>query len=329
MRKQAAIALVIAAVAVVALAVFASRPREERTAAVSGPLFAGLEARLDQVRTVSLVKAGGGAVTLSLTDDGWGVVERDGYPADTSKLRRLLLDLAGAKLREAKTKDPAKHHFLGVQDLDKPEAEGIRVRLADAEDKPLAELIIGKQPADGGYYVRKVGEDQSWLVDGLSRIETQPDRWLRQELLGLEEKQIREIALTPAKGKALAIGRDKPEDLFRLIAPAGAEVPEADIVALARVPAELRLDDVRKLSEPLSQANEVVIRTFDGLALRGQLLERDGEFLSSWRAEAGDDQEAAKAKAAELNRRLADRAFVIPAYQARRFQLQPNEATKK
>jgi len=323
MRKQTLLILVVAALAVAGLALYAVGSEPRAQSAVQGPLFAGLDQQLEQVRSVSLAKAGGKTVTLSAGDDGWTVQERDGYPADFGKLRRLLLELASATVREAKTQDPAKYHFLGVQDLEQADAPGVLVRLAGADGKALAELIIGKSAAGDGQYARKLGEARSLLVEGLPRIDVNPDQWLQRDLLGLSDGQVREIALQPASGKPLTIGRDKPEESFRLLAPTDASVADSELALLGKAPAELKLDEVRALSEPLAKADEVVIRTFDGLELHGRLLKRDGEVLSSWQAQAGADQAEAQAKAEALNRRLAKRAFVIPAYQAKRFELQP------
>ena len=72
-------------------------------------------------------------VTLERRPEGWGVVQRQHYPANVGTIRSLLLDLSEAKLLERKTRDPAQHAQLGLGGIERLEAKGQQVTLHSAE----------------------------------------------------------------------------------------------------------------------------------------------------------------------------------------------------
>ena len=83
--------------------------------------------------------------------------ERGDYPADVSKLRKLLLALSDAKIVEEKTSNPANFSIIGVED---PDAAG---RDRGARSSVIAQdgkhaVIVGK-PVGEGNFVRRAGEN--------------------------------------------------------------------------------------------------------------------------------------------------------------------------
>ena len=60
----------------------------------------------------------------------WTVAERANYPADVSKLRKLLLALSDAKIVEEKTSNPASYAIIGVEDPTMPGAAGAEIELS-------------------------------------------------------------------------------------------------------------------------------------------------------------------------------------------------------
>src|SRR5258708_21640240 len=56
------------------------------------------------------------SVTMHEKDGRWTVAERGDYPADVSKLRKLLLALSDAKIVEEKTSNPANYPVIGLED---------------------------------------------------------------------------------------------------------------------------------------------------------------------------------------------------------------------
>ena len=84
-------------------------------------MFADLKPALGEVSEVRFAKGDGSRTTLRKSADGWTVVERQ-YPADASRVRELVLNLASLKVVERKTQDPANYAKLGVEAPDSPTA---------------------------------------------------------------------------------------------------------------------------------------------------------------------------------------------------------------
>ena len=121
-----------------------------------GPILPGLDAELDAITDLRLRKGGpAGIVSLHRTQPGnWTVTERRGYPADASKVRKLLLELSDAKIVEEKTANPANYAILGVEDPTDGSTGGVEIGIITPAKKRV--LIAGKM-AGSGSYVRVAG----------------------------------------------------------------------------------------------------------------------------------------------------------------------------
>ncbi|MFI4889391.1 MAG: DUF4340 domain-containing protein [Steroidobacterales bacterium] len=195
-------------------------PGEQRTVLL--PL---LGKQLNDVTGVTIRKgAAQPTVSLHRIKDRWTVTQRGDYPADTPKLRRLLLALANARVIEQKTSDPANYHTLGVDDPAAPEASGTEVVIETATGSQA--LLVGKASGDGNF-VRLRSEARSLLVAPGIFLEWEPRDWIDARLLGIKAAEIRQIEVKPAKGPAAKL----PESAFGALAQLSAEdvAPAGDV----------------------------------------------------------------------------------------------------
>jgi hypothetical protein len=260
------------AVATIAIGLWISRSSTSSGPDLDAQLYPSLEKELDSVTSVKLLQAGDvPAVELQRGASGWTVAERSGYPADVAKLRKLLLDLAEAKVIEEKTANPQSYATLGVEDTSQPSATGSRVQLAGVS-KPV-DLIVGKMaPGAKSRYVRRAGEPQSWLVDRTLDTSTTADAWLRKEIIDVSADRIQSARITLGGAKAYAAeksGRAAANfDVQGL--PRGKELSSPSAAnALATSLAGLALTDVRHAKDFVTPGADVAdVKTFDGLAIR-------------------------------------------------------------
>jgi len=213
--------LILSALAVAALvaAVVISMARQPASEADASRqyLVPGLRDRLNDVTRVSVTGAGDVPVAVAeRSGDGWRLANKGGYPADTGKLRRYLLQLADARMLEPKTALAERYVDLGLEDVAGAQAKGLRVELEGLE-APVR-LVIGQGgPRGGGTYVRREGEGQTWLVSGDLRPGGGPSRfdmgggamgyagagtggdganaWLDRSLLDIDANQIAAVQL--------------------------------------------------------------------------------------------------------------------------------------
>jgi len=205
MSQQRLIALMVAALIAISGALYLSTQRNLPRDVHGTPLWPALAGELDTVASLSVLKGGTApSVTVQKQGQEWTVAERANYPADVSKLRTLLLALSETKIREEKTSNPASYSIIGVEDPTKPGATGAQIELTAKDGKHG--VIVGKSAA-GGNFVRRVGENTSYVVEPGITFEAEPRYWIDTRLLDIASDKIQGIEFKPATGPAYSVRR--------------------------------------------------------------------------------------------------------------------------
>src|SRR5215218_7985361 len=106
--------LAIVAIVAVGAGIWLAGRQASTPASATATLYPELKKAVDAITAIRIVKAGGTpAVELKRGAEGWTVSERANYPADDGKLRKLITNLADAKLVEEKTSNPESYATLG------------------------------------------------------------------------------------------------------------------------------------------------------------------------------------------------------------------------
>lgn len=224
MSQQRFLMLLIAALAAISGAFYLASGRNLPRDSSGAPLLPGLAAELDSVTGIALRKgAAAASASLHKSADGWSVAERGDYPADASKVRKLLLSLGDAAVVEEKTAEPANYATIGVDDPSVAGAAGTGVEVT-AKDGGHS-VIIGK-PAGDGVFARRAGAPQSYLVRPAINIEAGARYWIDPRFIDIATASIERLAVTPATGPAYAVHRIAPGgDDFALDAVPAGRVP--------------------------------------------------------------------------------------------------------
>lgn len=305
MNQKTLIGLAIAAlVAIVAAVVInhRSRPISEGGGEKTAYLAPSLRDHVNDVDKVVVTAADNKTIaTLKRGDSGWTLAEKGGYPVDTGKLREFLLKLADAKLIEQKTANKDKYAVLGVDDVAAKDAKGLQVEV-DGINPPLKLIVGTANTHGGGSFVRRVGEEQSWLASTALTVQKNAADWLRKEFADIPAKRIASVAITHADGKSVHVHKDAESDANYTLAdiPKGREAgSDYSINGLASALAGLRFDDVlpAKDAAPDEKALKAQYTTFDGLVVDVTAWEKDGKDYAQFKASL-DDAKADKAVAA-------------------------------
>jgi len=309
--------LAAAGVAVIALALWVSarRASEGEPSADSEPLaLPGLRAALNSVSEVRIVKGDGTRTTLKKGATDWSVAER-GFPADSSLVRKFLIDLSDLQVVEQKTSDPASYAELGVDDVSSPKSGGTLVELI--EPASTVRLIIGKPSGARSSFVRLASAKQSLLVTPQLIPEADPRRWLQTSVIDLPESRVKEVLVHPATGPSYTVTRASAQQANFTVpqVPKGRELMDpgaADPVASAL--AGLTLEDVRKApaTKPAPAPEHATFHTFDGLTL-DVTGSKDGDrrFLA---LHAVADAKATQAEAERIDSRWDGREVEVLGY---------------
>ncbi len=272
--------LAIAAAALLLGVVLVNTVDDDYDPADAGLLLPDLKARLNDVTSVTIA-SGDESATLERRGERWTVADREGYAADTGKLRAGLLALADAARLEAKTANPERHAELGLAGDD-----STRVVLT-GEGVDTA-VILGNVAQRSYRYARLDGADQTWLIDGNPELPAAAADWLVKDLLDVDADDVVSVTITHADGEKIVISASDDVDAQYRVAdiPDGRELRYASIVnAVAGVLNGLSLEDVRAAGEGEHDV-ETVFRSADGLVVTARRHEIDGVSWFAFDAEA-------------------------------------------
>lgn len=324
---------ILIAVALLALiAAFAinssNRPRSE-VSEQAAPLLPELHGHVNDVSSITFTAADAKVLaTLRRGSDAWSVAEKSDYPADVAKIREFLLKLDAATLIEQKTSNPKLYTDLGVNDVKDKDAKGILVDIAGLA-QPV-KFIIGNfnGAGGGGTFVRRDGQEQSWLAKGNLTVAKNTADWEKRDLADIPSSRLQAVTLTSPDGKVLKIYKEQVGDSNFKVSdvPKGRETSsEFAANGLASTLAGLRADDAfpAKEAAPADKVYKAQYAAFDGLVIDATGWEKDSKDYAQFSAKLdpiaaatwiGAEQAKAKADydAAVLaaNKKLADEKAV-------------------
>jgi hypothetical protein len=325
-RGRALLWLLLAAVASVAIAVAAVLSSRTGTsaAAMDEKLFPGLA---DAAVNAASIKIESPTVFVTLNKDAagkWTVGDRSNYPANAEGVRALIISVAELNLIERRTADPARLSTLEL--TTGKSGNGHAITISDASGKVIAAMVAGKVQTKasgttpGTLFVRRAGEDQTYLARGGLAIPASVGATLDKTLFKLDQARIAKIAFTPRGLKAYSLSRATPETKDFTVD----EIPEGKIAAdsaILQTPAAaiagLTFDDVIKADAvKLDDATKIAFTTFDGLALDLTLLPggSDGVFIVMVASASDTAAQTVKDEAAAINARVGGWAYKVPAF---------------
>ncbi len=331
MSRQRFVVLLIAALLAISGALYLSTQRNLARDTHGLPLLPSLAGELNSVTELNVRKGSAAPlVTIHKQGEQWTVAQRANYPADVSKLRKLLLALSDAKIREEKTSNPASYSIIGVEDPTLSGASGAQIEVTAHDGKHA--VIVGK-PAAEGNFVRRAGENTSYIVEPAISVEAEPRFWIDTRLLDLPADKIQGIEAKPAGGPNYSVHRvaapAAAPSASPATAPATASSPTTNTAApastfeLTGVPSGRKAADSRQLAPSPTTFGAL---TADDVAAAGDLdfnkpsivtvTMSDGNIVTFTGATIGDKRwiEVSATKDAALTAKTAGRAFEIPAY---------------
>ncbi len=323
-------------------------------------LFPDLAAQAEQVSSLSILSAGE-SLTFNRTASGWSLAERNDYPADGEKLWQTFFGLSELRLVEPKTADPARYQKLDLGDPASADSQAREIRVQDHTGADLAALIVGRRKqaitvlGEGGVYVRRPDEQQSWLASGALAVGHDAAFWLDPLILSIPVTRIHRLSIRQHDGALLEMIRDTPEDrLFELVDLDPSREARPD--GLERLGAAfdgLLLDDVRPVSKGDDVGDQAVVatlQTFDGLRVTArsvirasddqqdgnpgdhpdtiQMGEQKEPIWAQFNAEAITSEPLAVEEATQLQERLDGWIFRLNPFQADNLRMTRARATQ-
>jgi hypothetical protein len=235
-------------------------------------LLPGLAAHVADVAAIEVIAQGKDS-TVKRAGVAWILPAKDDYPAAPGKVAALLDRLAGLRLIEKKTADPARYAALGLGQADEKNPVTREVKLFNAAGESLGDVILGKPNPSmgrlgGGVYVRladtKLGDGPAWLVEGVVDVPSTDIAFADGAIFPLADPQTIVSATAIDKGAALFTVTRAKEGKDLILKPAKGAPDQAKLLQFIAAPALLGFEDVRRLQAHESPARLIVYQLQDG-----------------------------------------------------------------
>ncbi len=250
-----------------------------------GRLWPDLAAHINDAAALAISHEGR---TLHLERDGeiWRIREKEGYPADDTKVRRFLTSLVRTEILALKTRRKEDYARL---DLEGPQAAHVVV--ADAGGKAIVDAYIGKREFKFRArrfetFLRKADDPQVYLVTGIEEPKAEPKPWYPDSILAIDFSRIAAIRVRHADGETLTISRGALGEDFKLAEMGNDEVFKGyrPLDHIANAFSYVAIEDVRRddggaAGDPVGR---VELETFDGLLVTIDAFRTKDETEDQW-----------------------------------------------
>jgi hypothetical protein len=174
----------------------------------AGPWLTELAEHVNDVTSLELV-TGGERFTVTQGADGWVLDDWGGYPVSFEHVAATVVALSELSVQDAMTSRAEKHAQLQLEDPTGEAAASVGLTLRDGGEAVLADVILGKAKGSTGLFVRRTGEDQTWLVSGSVAPPREPSGWVETELMRLAAADVTRVECEPADTEAYALVKDE------------------------------------------------------------------------------------------------------------------------
>jgi len=299
MNQKKQLTVLAAAALIFIIAAFISRPTNNDISDAGTKVFPDLFAHANDVTNIK-IQTSSAKLTLTKDKDEWKVEENNGYPANMSNIRSLVLGLSNLKRIEPKTSTPENYSRIGLQDVSEKGSTSTHITVFAGQDKKLADVIIGNSkqskadPTQKSYYIRTIDDPQSWLVDGSLPNGWNPKEWLDTEIVNIKRERIKQVKVTHSDGTEVYIHRDSPDtrDFTLEGLKPGEEVNAPyEVNNIATTFTKMTFDNVMKdtdASLPDKPDYTAVLTTFDGLEVTFQPHKKDNKHWVTYSARYDD-----------------------------------------
>jgi len=324
-RAFAALAAFTLVAVVIAIATYASQNRWSQAKVSGAAVLPGLAAQASRIGRVE-VQQGDKALALAKSNDGWTLADRGGYPVKPGAVRALLVKLSEAELVEGKTRNKDRFPLLELEDPAGKDTKSRLLRLKDDQGGIVAETIVGKKRWDAfggsksGTYVRKPGDQQTWLSNGDLDVSLNVRDWVQAGVLDVPAAKIAKLTVEIPGEEPLVIARDAADTAKHALlgVPEGKKLKDgAGIDAIVRAVANIELEDVRKAAAAAPAAGDVSLAKIEadgGLAITVRLRKEGDDTWVSFEATGAEGD--AKKTAEDVVKRTQGWEYKVPTYKA-------------
>lgn len=221
------------------------------------------------------------ATTLVRQDEGFVVANLDNYPADATKVTKLLDGCLSIETVAHVTSSQANHADLEVT---RPTA-GTYVEFQDAKGQRITGVAVGQEAPGSGRYVRALNSDDVYIAKNTPWVDTAPLDYVNRDLLQIDRTNARRIVVsTPDSSYALRVRPGETPDIVLEHVPDGRELKTDEADAILMRLGRLSFDGVVRASQPaiagLKFDHRVTVQTGRSIRYEIELARSGGKYYA-------------------------------------------------
>ena len=312
MKKSQSYILILSTIIMISLTISVSWFRDIESRRIEGErfLFPELgtptdESSLKMLNNIVTLKIESikGEFYINKSQEKWTLPSLANFPVSIDKIKRVIVGLSQLETIEPKTKNPELHSELGLNLPTEAGSTATSITLISNDDKILASLIVGKDSKSGRdtRYVRRPGENQTWLAWRNFDLADDAIGWLEDDLFSIARWRVADIKISHIDEPEVFISRANfSEQYFKVQNLKEDELPLNPYVgnqigaAIEKLPIK---NIIKKYTGNKNKLTETVFTTFDGLKIHvtnfeandSNWVEFSAEFDSRLRRELPED----------------------------------------
>lgn len=202
-------------------------------------LIQGLDTEL--INSV-VIKSDGENLTLKRMGDGFGIVEKDNYPALIDEVNNLISTCLDIKTSGLYTDNPDNHRDLKVTE---EEADYV-IRFLKPDTSLIAGMIVGKSKEQGkGTFVRLISDNKVYVTYNDIRLKDQATEYFDNKLFSVESGDVEFVTVTQS-GATYSIKKDEEGNVAIDNLPAGKNLIVSKAEDVLNALNNLSFTDVKK-----------------------------------------------------------------------------------
>lgn len=273
-------------------------------------------------------------VKLNRREDTFVVSNKDNYPADTSRINKLIINCLDIQILESITSDPANFDELEVTE----EKSSDVLKFMNQQGKVITGLIFGKeQPKTDARYVRLVNSDNVYTAKDLPSIDDSPMDYIDRQILNVDSSNKKKVTVNgPDDIYTLRRVTDNNDGGFVLDnMPEGMKLSEPNSQEVLSALSYLNFTDVKKESSLEAELNfdsKYIAETENSIRYTFSLAGQGGKTYLKCRAqytgsmpgsenseEKGDEKLSSYNKAVTFNETHKGWVYEIADWKAKKF----------
>ena len=278
-NKKLAILGIIAAVMLV-WAVVQSQVSNRTQTVSKGLSYLVSGVNIDEIDSIA-IKSGEEALTLKRQGDGFTVVNKDNYPAETKKVNELITDCLGIEVSQMVTDNPINHQDLGVTE----DKAATTVKFIKPDGSILVEILVGNPKESGqSTYIRLASSNKVYETSDIPMIDAAAMNYIQKRLVSLVRKDIEEVSFNSPNSEYILKPLTENEDVELVDVPEGKELKQSEAKSVFTALSNLDFSDVMKNPGDLNFDRQYKCKLFNSTEFTFNIASKEGKTFVTCRA---------------------------------------------